>query len=463
MAKEKRMVATVSMIDHGHARHHFAPHPIDRVKSPRASRGLFRVVLALFIATPFALLFLPWQQTVQGKGRVIAFDPTHRQQIITARVSGQISSWKVVENQEVKRGDLLVEIEDNDPDLADRLKEQRKFLQGRKFEAEREFKEQERVVAEQKLAMDASVKAATKNADASRLLITARQKSVAGANARVDYAKEQYTRFEKLFREDGARSLLEMLRAKADLLSAQAEVDRMNAEIEQQKATVEQNESLISRAQADGHSAVALAQRQLNVISQTLFGTERDLQEIENRIQRFEARYVYSPVDGYIFRVEANVGSGGAFVKEGDTLAVIIPKTEHLVVELLVDGNDTILIQKEENGRYPHVRLQFEGWPAFQFSGWPSVSHGTFGGRVIQVDATDNGLGQFRVLVEPDEHPNWAEEDNWPSREFLRQGNKAVGWVFLQQVSLGWEIWRQLNGFSPVVASMEPGKEKKKK
>jgi hypothetical protein len=116
------------------------------------------------------------------------------------------------------------------------------------------------------------------------------------------------------------------------------------------------------------------------------------------------------------------------------------------VVEIWVDGNDMPLISP---GR--PVRLQFEGWPAVQFVGWPSVAVGTFGGIVRLVDATDDGSGKFRVLVEPD-----PKDDPWPSGAYLRQGVRANGWVLLNQVPLGFELWRQFNGFPPAVAKAAP-------
>ena len=124
-----------------------------------------------------------------------------------------------------------------------------------------------------------------------------------------------------------------------------------------------------------------------------------------------------------------------------------MPDSTKNVVELWMDGNDVPLIS---NGR--HVRLQFEGWPALQFSGWPSIAVGTFGGRVMLVDSTDNGRGLFRVLVEPD-----PEDDPWPSNLYLRQGALANGWVLLNEVSVGYELWRQFNAFPPVIAADEPG------
>jgi hypothetical protein len=47
--------------------------------------------------------------------------------------------------------------------------------------------------------------------------------------------------------------------------------------------------------------------------------------------------------------------------------------------------------------------------------------------------------------------------DTWPDQQMLRQGNQAIGWVFLNRVPLGYEVWRRLNGFPPVLAP--PSKE----
>ena len=138
-------------------------------------------------------------------------------------------------------------------------------------------------------------------------------------------------------------------------------------------------------------------------------------------------------------------------VKAGDALAVLVPDTESRAVELWIDGNDIPLIA--EGGK---VRLQFEGWPAVQFTGWPSVAVGTFGGRVALVDATDDGTGKFRVLVVPE------AGEPWPSGRFLRQGTQANGWVLLQRVSLGYELWRRFNGFPPSMSAPPETAEAKK-
>ncbi|MEL6546322.1 MAG: secretion protein HlyD, partial [Myxococcota bacterium] len=65
-------------------------------------------------------------------------------------------------------------------------------------------------------------------------------------------------------------------------------------------------------------------------------------------------------------------------------------------------------------------------------------------------DALGRENGRFRIVVIPDE-----SEENWPEARYLRQGIKAKGWVLLNQVSLGYELWRQLNGF-PVSLPDQP-------
>jgi hypothetical protein len=65
-----------------------------------------------------------------------------------------------------------------------------------------------------------------------------------------------------------------------------------------------------------------------------------------------------------------------------------------------------------------------------------------FDGRVYAIDVSASPNGLFRVLVEqaPDRPP-------WPKEPFVRLGAKVRGWVQMDTVSVGFELWRQLNDF----------------
>jgi len=78
--------------------------------SPRGIRILARlmaVASALIVAGAFVL---PWQQSVRGTGRVIAFNPLDRRVNVEAPVQGRVRRLHVVENQVVKKGEPLVEL-----------------------------------------------------------------------------------------------------------------------------------------------------------------------------------------------------------------------------------------------------------------------------------------------------------------------------------------------------------------
>ena len=66
---------------------------LSRAATPLGVRFVARLLLLTFLATPFLLAFVPWQQTVMCRGTVIAYAPVERMQVLTARVSGQVTTW----------------------------------------------------------------------------------------------------------------------------------------------------------------------------------------------------------------------------------------------------------------------------------------------------------------------------------------------------------------------------------
>jgi adhesin transport system membrane fusion protein len=434
---------------------------LQRSLTPRPVRWLARLVFLFFLLIPFALAIVPWQQTVLCRGTIVAYSPVERMQVITARVSGQVRTWHVVEGSRVKMNDPIVDIEDNDPELAARLQAQRVFLSGRISAARQELDELSAAVRAQEAARDAAVKAAEANREAAQQAIQVAEQAKANATFARDFELSRYEMFDDLFsnpRFGGLESKLNRDEARMRADRAVTDTDKADAEIARARASLLTQEALLVQADATGLSAIAVAKSNFRKAEQNMFAIEREIQEVENRIERFKARQVVAPCDGVVFRVAANVSQGGLYVKEGDELCTIVPDTNDRVAELFLDGVDApiVLAYADRHQEMPHVRLQFEGWPAVQFSGWPELAIGTFGGKIRQVDAASGLAGQCRILVEPD---IVMEGDQWPDSEFLRQGNQVVGWVFLNRVPLGFEIWRRLNGFPPVLAPAPKSKD----
>lgn len=329
--------------------YHFSS--LAKTKMPDSLKIISKILVFFFFVFLFILVFTPWQQTSFGSGKVLALDPNDRVQTINSPITGRIKDWKVREGQFVQKGEIIVELEDIDPDFVDRVKAQKDAI-SKKLEASR----------------------------------------IASETAYLNYKRQQ--------------ELLDK--------GLSSEKDFEKAKIDYKKYVSE-----------EANAATSLAKIEVQ-LSRQLFQT------------------IQAPRDGTILRIMN--GSGNVLVSSGEKLAVFVPKNAENIVELFIDGNDIPLINL---GR--KVRLQFEGWPVVQFSGWPSVSIGTFGGIIKSIDDTSNANGDFRVFIVPDP----KDVNPWPSQRYLRQGVRVYGWVLLDEVKLGYELWRQLNGFPPSLVSNE--------
>ena len=164
-------------------------------------------------------------------------------------------------------------------------------------------------------------------------------------------------------------------------------------------------------------------------------GSLSTLTQAESRFSRQSKQVIRAPEDGLVLRLKA--GATSMVVAEGEDLAEFVPEGEDLAAEIYIKGMDLPLVRVGAK-----VRLQFEGWPAIQFSGWPSVAIGTFAGKVAMVDPSVGSDGRFRVII-------IRTKEDWPESRFIRQGTRANAWILLNNVPLGFELWRQFNGFPP--------------
>lgn len=409
------------------------------VRTPRAFRVLARLLGALVAVVALALAVAPWQQSIDGTGRVVAFAPLERQQEVDAPIEGRVTRWYVREGSAVKKGELLVELTDNDPDILRRLEEERTALRARKDAA---VARGQAIQARQRSldsSRTASIKAAESRMSMSKERSRAARQTVDAARAAAETAKLNIARQRALL-EQGLTSTRNVELAELELVRSSTEVERalatlLAAEGEEQALAGDR-----ARVEHDLTAAIDDARTSEAIALAEEAGAAAELARLDVRLARQSTMQLQAPIDGTVLRLLS--GTGNAFVKAGDPLLVLVPDTVDRAVELWVSGNDMPLVSE---GR--PVRLQFEGWPAVQFTGWPSVAVGTFGGKVALLDATDDGTGRFRLLVRPD------DGEPWPAGLYLRQGVRVNGWVLLDQVKLGYELWRRFNGFPPTVKS----------
>lgn len=412
-------------------------------ETPAFVKRYVRLFALLFFVLPLLALFLPWQQNVTAAGKVTAYSPLERVQTIDAPVSGIISKWYVQEGSTVKEGDALVEISDIDPMFKDRLEVQRDNLRTKLGAKEDELKSYQ--VQQQNLvsSRDAKISAAQFKLDVANQKILTATEAISSAKATADAAEFQNNRMQRLF-VDGLVSKRDLELAERDLIIAHRNLASAQAQQNSAKAEAQSAKAEIQQIRADAQAALDSNAAVINKIKGELADSQNSLTDSEISLSRQNRQKVIAPRAGTIFRLPVN--SQSQMIAQGQPLLVILPDTQTRAVELWVDGRDAPLIT--ENSL---VRLEFEGWPAIQVPGWAKVGIGTFAGKVSFVDPTDNGTGNFRIMVVPDEN-----YPSWPSARFLRQGISAKGWILLENVSIGYEIWRVLNGFPARIPQPQP-------
>ncbi len=410
----------------------------------RALRAAGKLIVIAFLLVLGSFVFVPWQQSLRGEGRVIAYAPLERQQDLKVPIDGRVVAWNVQEGQHVEEGQLIATISDNDPSLASRLARSRDAALDRLETARQTGRVYEQQILSLETARSAAVAAASDRIEMARSRVTALHQTFDAAIATQRAAELQLTRTRALA-NDGLTSTRNLELAELAVQTGAAEIERARATHVAAQSEVQSLRAEKTRTEATLSAELDRARASLQQARAELATTDALLQDREVAVARQETMKIVAPRAGSILR--QLVRQNGEYVSAGDSIAILVPTTDARAVELWLDGRDGPLATA---GR--HVRLQFEGWPAVQFVGWPSVAVGTFGGTLAFVDAAADERGRFRVVVVPD-----TTDEPWPSSEQLRQGVRAKGWILLDQVRLGYELWRQWNGFPPATDAPAKG------
>lgn len=227
-------------------------------------------------------------------------------------------------------------------------------------------------------------------------------------------------------------------------------VSKLQGQLEAAEAVNVANQSAVANARNNLNRQQALleqgvastktveaAQIKLQELIAKVAKSQSEINKASVELSRQRTQTKVAPADGVMVKLKS--GGPSTYVKAGEVLGEFIPAEIQRTVRVSVSGMDAPLI---EPGR--EVRLQFEGWPVFQFSGWPDAAIGTFAGKVIYVEPVADAQGNFNVWIRADQNAT-----PWPQEAVVRFGSRVKAWILLEEVRLGYEMWRQLNNFPP--------------
>lgn len=264
--------------------------------------------------------------------------------ILSAKISGYVSSVAVTNNQSVKAGDLIAKIDDGDYRLA---------LQS----------------AKDKLATQQSAIARVgRQIEAGRASVAQAEAQVVSAQAEAERAESDYARQQQLARSDYT--------SRAALENAKAARDRANAEVKSAQAALAAARANVEVLAAQRNEGERLAAELQTAVDKA----ERDLSFTEIR----------APVDGVVGNKAMEVGT---YVQPGARLAALVPLTS-----VRVDANfkETQLASLKP-GQNVHVKV--DAFPDSNIVGTvESVSPAS--GAVFSLLPPENATGNFTKIVQ---------------------------------------------------------------
>lgn len=415
----------------------------------------------LFAIIFVIILFLPWTQNVRAPGELIALNPEQRPQTIQSVIAGRIEKWYVVEGQFVNKGDTILrisEVKDDyfDPNLLGNTQLQLDAKEFSRLSYDEKVKALEGQINALETALKLKISQAQNKVQQNILKVTSDSIDLQAARVNFDVAKEQFERFKSLY-EEGLRSLTDLENRNLKLQESQAKVISQENKWLTSKNELINSKIELNSIQADYKDKIAKANSDKYTALSGKFDTEATINKLQNQYNNYEIRnsfyHILAPQDGYVTQAQ-QVGIGET-IKEGAQIVSIMPAVYDLAVQMYVRPIDLPLFEKGQK-----VMMQFDGWPAIIFSGWPGISFGTYEGEVLAIDNFISTNQLYRVLVKPKQssHP-------WP--EQLRVGAGVRTLTLLKNVSVWYEIWRQINGFPPDYYKLntktdEAGKDKKK-
>jgi multidrug efflux pump subunit AcrA (membrane-fusion protein) len=410
-----------------------------------------------FLAFTVIILILPWTQNIQGPGIITTRSPEQRPQELNSIIAGRIEKWYVREGDVVEKGDTILkitEIKENylDPQLLKRTEEQIKAKEGTvDFYREKVAATQNQIKALYE-ARELKLEQLRNKIQQATLTVQSDSMALNAADTELNIAREQLKRQQELYKQ-GLKSLTELEQRQQQLQNAEAKKtiaqnkfmntknDLLNARIELNSTDRDYSEK-IAKAESDKFASLS-----------EISNGDGEVAKLKNQFTNYAIRnafyYVLAPQNGQITQtISAGIGE---IVKEGQMMVKIVPSKFDYAVEMFINPVDLPLISLGQK-----VRFQFDGWPAIVFSGWPNVSYGTFGGKVVAIDNSISENGKFRILVSEDKN-----DTSWPRA--LKVGGGAKGMALLKNVTIIYELWRNLNGFPPDFYSATNAKNKSNK
>lgn len=338
----------------------------------------------------------------RGQGKIVS---SLQNQMVQASEGGVILRRYVSENDAVKKGDILFEIDpiDSSSEL-NRIVERRNALLIKESRLRAEIENSNFTIKKELQASSPIVAATEEN------LFKARKAELSGAIAVLEQEKNQ--RLQDLIGAEAMRDssertmrliekeiaviepmVKENIAPETRLLELQRELESARSQFDSGKASISQTQygiSAIEHEMSNRKEAYALQSvDELSSVVSEISEMNKALPMLEQRVSRTAIR---APMDGIVYRL--NYRTPGGYVKTGDVILELVPTGEDLLIEAKIDPKDISNIRLDDAVQ---IRL----------SAYDSSRYGSIDGRVSRISAdaisnkeSDSSYYQVDVAVD---------------------------------------------------------------
>lgn len=357
---------------------------------PSKGKRAFLVLLALLVvvvgsiaAYSFATANLENTDDAVVEAEVVA---------VTARVPGLVSTIHVQENQAVKKGEVVLELDS--ADLTVRVAQARADLDTARAQASGAHA-QEHVVAatargglQSAQAQVAAATAAVQSADAQ---VAAAQAGVVRAQAEVDKADRDLARARELVAADAiARQQLDVAQLASDATHAALRQAQANVTAAQESKRAAESRVAEARARVSQTTSVP---QQIETAQSAASLADARIKAAEAALQFAELQLSYTrvtaPNDGIVTQLGARVG---AIVGAGQPLAQLVPNGTYLVANF----KETQIDRMRPGNR---AEVTIDAYPGRTFEAKVESLAGGTGSRFSLIPP-DNASGNFVKVVQ---------------------------------------------------------------
>lgn len=270
---------------------------------------------------------------------------------VGARVSGKVKKLNVNIGDEVKRGEVIAEIEHDDLDTNVKQRQAELALvqvqvESMSAKAEAQKAQLERIVSQRELEVATAKRRVQALAAEGQASIELYESQIRESRASRDYASKDVARMEKLFK-GGFLPEQTLDKSKTELATSRSRLESARKQSELTRTKMEEDLALQESAILSAEAVLATARQELDTLAKTteadIAVLEAGLPKLESLLQETRIKLSYAtvtaPIDGIIGTVSTQEGETVAAGFNAPTFVTVVNLTQ-LQVDAYVDEVD---------------------------------------------------------------------------------------------------------------------------